>query len=249
MVRALIGHLPHESLIYVGDTARVPYGPKSASTVQKYSLQISRWLIDQGAKAIVVACNTATAHALEMMVDTLEVPVIGVIQPGARAAVAASPNGNIGVIGTRGTVNSGAYKLAIQALSPNAVVHSQACPMLVPLVEEGWVDHPVAREVVREYLRPMQEFAIDTLVLGCTHYPLIAPLIAEEIGGGVRLIDSAEETAKETAALLADDSLLASEEQTAMYRWVASDAPDHFFTLGQRFLGRAISKVEHVGFG
>lgn len=248
VVRALAERLPNESLIYVGDTARVPYGPKSPDTVRRYALEVAGWLVQQGVKAIVVACNTATAHALATLQATQPVPVIGVIEPGARAAVRMSRGGTIGVIGTSGTIASGAYTRALQAIDPSVLVEAVACPLLVPLVEEGWVDHPATRLVLREYLAPFERTRVDTLVLGCTHYPLLAPLLQEQMGPDVRLIDSAEETAAETAQLLEDRQLLRTESAAPTFRCVASDAPDHFLRLGRRFLGDTLTHVEHVAF-
>ena len=251
VVHQLMHQLPHESIIYFGDTARVPYGPKSAETVRRYALQIGEWLVTQGVKVVVVACNTATAHALTALRETLPVPVIGVIEPGARAALEATTGNSVGVIGTAGTIASGAYERALKTISPALNVHTKACPLLVPLVEEGWTDHPATQLVVHEYLEPLLAAGIDTLVLGCTHYPLLASALAHEAGPGVRLIDSALETAAETARLLKTNGWErphASGDAKPKYRFVASDAPDHFLTLGRRFLGDTIDRVEHVTF-
>ena len=243
VAHAIMRRLPAESLVYFGDTARVPYGPKSPDTVRRYSREIAAFLLDQGVKAIVVACNTATAHTLPMLRDSLGVPVIGVVEPGARAAVQATRTGRIGVIATEGTIRSGAYVRAIHQAAPDAVVTALACPLFVPLVEEGWTDHEATRLVAREYLAPVSKAGIDTLVLGCTHYPLIKPLIADVVGPGVRLIDSAEETAADAERMLAEHGIAAS-SSGATYRFVASDDPQQFLALGQRFLGDAIEHVE-----
>ncbi|MGH7537918.1 MAG: glutamate racemase, partial [Gemmatimonadales bacterium] len=186
VARALFENLPRESVIYFGDTARVPYGPKSPETVRRYSAEILAFLLHQGVKAVVVACNTSTAHALDYLRAYAPVPVVGVIEPGARAAVAATASGRIGVIGTAGTVASGAYERAIKALRPDATVVSQACPLFVPLVEEGWFEHPATQLVAREYLLPLERAHVDVLVLGCTHYPLLKPLLAGVLGPAVR---------------------------------------------------------------
>ncbi|HJU89430.1 MAG TPA: glutamate racemase [Gemmatimonadaceae bacterium] len=244
VVRELIRQLPDESIIYFGDTARVPYGPKSPDTVRRYSKEITTFLRDEGVKAVVVACNTATAHALPMLRQELPVPVIGVVEPGARAAVRSSKSGRIGVIGTAGTIASGAYERAIRALAPNACVAARPCPLFVPLVEEGWLDTEATRLIAHEYLEPLEVERIDTLVLGCTHYPLLKPLLAEELGSGVKLIDSAEETAAETARTLATETLRAPKGTRPTRRFVASDAPEQFLRVGQRFLGAAIDRVE-----
>lgn len=245
VVAAIMRTLPDERVVYVGDTARVPYGPKSPETVLRYSRQIAAWLLEQQVKAIVIACNTATAHALEALQREMPVPVIGVVQPGARAAVNTTRNGHIGVIGTTGTINSGAYHRAIAALSETAIVTGTACPLLVPLVEEGWLDHPATRLIAESYLAPMQAAAIDTLVLGCTHYPLLAPIIGEVVGPGVTLVDSAAETALALRDVLEQRSITASGRATALaHRFVATDAPEAFRRVGQRFIGPALDHVE-----
>lgn len=249
VANALMRRLPAESLLYFGDTARVPYGPKSPETVRRYALQIGEWLVDEGVKCIVVACNTATAHALEALQATLPVPVVGVVEPGARAAVRASRVGPIGVIGTSGTIASGAYTKAIEQQSASARVLSAACPLFVPIVEEGWVDHQATRLIAHDYLAPMREAQVDTLVLGCTHYPLLTPVIAAEMGPLVQLIDSAEETAADVEQMLTLRALLrdpADERQKGpTHRFVASDAPQHFLTLGGRFLDVPLAAVEY----
>jgi glutamate racemase len=240
----IIRQLPHESVIYFGDTARVPYGPKSPDTVRRYSREIVSFLRGEGVKAVVVACNTATAHALRSLRDEFDMPIIGVIGPGARAAAAASRRGNIGVIGTVGTIKSGAYERAIRRIAADARITARACPLFVPLVEEGWTDHDATRLVAREYLAPFVVADVDTLVLGCTHYPLLKPLLAGVLGPDVRLIDSAEETAAQTARVLGDAGLLAPATAVSSHRFIASDDPLQFLQLGQRFLGDAIEGVE-----
>jgi glutamate racemase len=248
VAHAIMRQLPSESIVYFGDTARVPYGPKSPETVRRYSREITAFLLEQGVKAIVVACNTATAHALPVLRDELDVPVIGVVEPGARAAVRATRTGHIGVIGTAGTIRSQAYVRAIHAEAPDAQVTALACPLFVPLVEEGWTNHEAAHLIAEEYLHPLVEDQIDTLVLGCTHYPLLKPLIGEIVGRSVRLIDSAEETAIDTRRMLDANGLAASVGEPS-YRFVASDDPQQFLTLGRRFFGGAIERVEVRTFG
>lgn len=240
----IMRQLPNESIVYFGDTARVPYGPKSPDTVCRYSREIAGFLQQQEVKAIVVACNTATAHALPALRDELPIPVIGVVEPGARAAVRASGGGRIGVIGTAGTIRSGAYERAIRALDPDARVTARACPLFVPLVEEGWIDHPVTQQIAREYLRPLVDEEVNTVVLGCTHYPLLKPMLCRELGGSVRLIDSAAETAAEIGRVLREADIHAPEDAEPKHRFVASDDPLQFLQLGQRFLGNAIDSVE-----
>lgn len=243
VAHAIMRQLPRESLIYFGDTARVPYGPKSPDTVRRYSHEIASYLLDQEVKAIVVACNTATAHALPMLEEALDVPVLGVVRPGARAAARATRNGCIGVIGTDGTIRSGAYVRAVEAEAPGARVLALPCPLFVPLVEEGWTDHEATRLVAGEYLEPIVDAGVDTLVLGCTHYPLLKPLIQRVVGPTVHLIDSAEETAADTRRLL-ERLDLASDADSAHHRFIASDDPRQFLALGQRFLGEALHDVE-----
>ena len=244
VVHELVRQLPHESIVYFGDTARVPYGPKSPDTVRRYSREIAGFLQEQGVKNIVIACNTATAHALTTLREDLDMPIVGVVEPGARAAVAATTRGHVGVIGTVGTIKSGAYERAIRAIDPDIRVTARACPLFVPLVEEGWTEHEAARLIAREYLEPLVDARIDTLVLGCTHYPLLKPLLRDVLGPEVRLIDSAEETAAETARTLAGASLCAPPGGEAVYRFVASDDPLQFLQLGQRFLGGTMEGVE-----
>ncbi len=242
----IMRQLPAERIVYFGDTARVPYGPKSPDTVRRYSREITAFLRAQDVKAIVIACNTATAHALTDLRSEVDVPVIGVVEPGARAAVRASRGRHIGVVGTAGTVRSGAYERAIHAIAPDARVTVRACPLFVPLVEEGWIDHPVTRAVAVEYLAPLIEEGVDTLVLGCTHYPLLKPLLCDMVLGKVALIDSAAETAAELGRILRESGIAAAEDvpNAQAHRFVASDDPLQFLQLGQRFLGNAIEGVE-----
>jgi glutamate racemase len=251
VVRELIRQLPRESLIYFGDTARVPYGAKSPETIRTYSREIAGYLTSQGVKAVVVACNTATAHALPMLASELAAPVIGVVAPGARAAVAATRGAGIGVIGTAGTIASGAYEQAIHAVSPSTRVVAQACPLFVPLVEEGWLDTEATTLIARQYLAPIAAAGVDTLVLGCTHYPLLSPVIGAIVGESVRLIDSAHATAAATRTAIEDAGLPrpAGEVSAAQYRFIVSDAPDQFLRAAQRFLGSSIERVETRTFG
>jgi glutamate racemase len=249
VAREIMRQLPSESIVYFGDTARVPYGPKSPDTVRRYSHEIAEFLRAEGVKAIVIACNTATAHALPMLRAEQPLPVVGVVEPGARAAVAATSGGPVGVIGTMGTIRSGAYARAIHALRDDVEVISQPCPLLVPFVEEGWLTHEATRIVAHEYLDGLRDRHVDTLVLGCTHYPLLKTLIGEVVGRPVRLIDSAEETAAEIGRVLAEQGLSAPAGTTPHHRFVASDAPDHFSRMAERFLGTPLERVETVTLG
>jgi len=246
VARALFDRLPRDSTVYFGDTARVPYGPKSPATVRRYSLEILHWLLAQRVKAVVIACNTSTAHALDALRSASPVPVIGVIEPGARAAVRAAPQGPIGVIGTAGTIASGAYERAIHALAPAVPVAGRACPLFVPLVEEGWFEHPATELVAREYLAPLDAAGIRALVLGCTHYPLLKPLLGRVLGGEVTLIDSAAEVAEAVATELERLGLLAPPDAVPTHRFAVSDDPERFRSVGARFLGDRLGVAETV---
>jgi len=248
VMHALMERLPKESLIYFGDTARVPYGPKSSETVTRFSIENVDLLTRYDVKAVVVACNTATARALPELRRRFDLPIVGVVGPGARAGAAATRTGHVGVIGTVGTVASGAYETSLKAIRADLAVISRACPLFVPLAEEGLIDHPATRLIAAEYLSPFGDDGIDTLILGCTHYPLLKGVIGEVMGEGVRLIDSAEETARETADLLAAKGL-ARQDGKPSYRYLVSDLPEQFLRVGQRFLGGRIGSVEVVTAG
>jgi glutamate racemase len=249
VARAIYERLPGESTIYFGDTARVPYGPKSPETVKRYSLEILHWLLGQGVKAVVIACNTSTAHALDALQAESPVPVIGVIEPGARAAVGATQRGPIGVIGTAGTIASNAYARAIRKARPEAAVEQRACPLFVPLVEEGWFEHPAAELIAAEYLDPLKRCAVDVLVLGCTHYPLLKPLLQRIMGPATRLIDSGEETAAAVQSALRATGLDAPAGAAPYHRFVVSDDEARFRQVGSRFIGERLGKAEVVPLG
>ena len=249
VVRELSRQLPHESIVYFGDTARVPWGNKSPETVRRYSREILDLLLGRDVKMVVVACNTASAHALDDLEKVASVPVLGVIAPGARAAVAASRRGPIGVIGTTGTIRSGAYERAIRALAPGARVIQKACPLFVPLVEEGWLEGDASRLVAHQYLDELRSDGIDALVLGCTHDPLLKPLIGAVMGKGIALIDSAEETAKAVAQELETSSIAAPREAGGRTHNNVSDAPDQFERVGAKFLGAPVADVETLSLG
>jgi glutamate racemase len=249
VARAIYERLPAESTIYFGDTARVPYGPKSPETVTRYSLEILHWLLEQRVKAVVVACNTSTAHALRALQEATPVPVLGVIKPGARAAIAEGAEGPVGVIGTAGTIASDAYKRAIHALAPGLTVVQRACPLFVPLVEEGWFDHPAAELIAADYLRALREACVRSLVLGCTHYPLLKPLLQRVMGPEVRLIDSGQATAAALDSILADKSLAAPPNSKAHHRFVVSDDEARFRQVGARFIGERLGRAEVLSLG
>jgi len=243
-VRELFRTLPSESVIYFGDTARLPYGSKSRETVTRFALEIGAFLVRQNVKCLLVACNTASSYALETLQKRLDIPVVGVIEPAARAAVSASPHGRIGVMGTLGTVGSGAYPAAIARRAAGAAVISRACPLFVPLIEEGWTDHAVTRAVAEEYLIELRAGHLESLILGCTHYPLIAPMIAELMGPAVQLVDSGAEAARDLARLLAERGQLASGPPD--HHFYVSDEPRNFKHIAQSFLGRELPPVTVV---
>lgn len=246
VARAVQKLLPHESTIYLGDTARLPYGTKSPETVRRYAREIADWLLSQHVKAIVIACNTATAHALDDLRSFSPVPVIGVIEPGARAAAAATRSGRIGVIGTQGTIRSGAYRRALMAARPALELVETPCPLLVPFVEEGWFAHPATRLIAEDYLGPARQQNVDTLVLGCTHYPMLTPLIAQVMGRDVVLIDSGEQTAEELASVLRTAGLAAPVGSNATHRWAATDDVARFAQVGAVFMGMVPAPVEMI---
>jgi glutamate racemase len=249
VARAIYERLPYESTIYFGDTARVPYGPKSPDTVRRYSLEILHWLLDQGVKAVVIACNTSTAHALRALQEATPVPVLGVIKPGARAAIAAGGGGPVGVIGTAGTIASDAYNRAIQALSPGLPVIQRACPLFVPFVEEGWFDHPAIELVAADYLGELRQACVRSLVLGCTHYPLLKPLLQRVMGPEVKLIDSGQATAAALETILTEKALQVPDRSEAHHRFVVSDDEARFRQVGARFIGERLGQAEVVPLG
>ncbi len=246
VLRAIHRRLPHESTIYLGDTARVPYGPKSPETVRRYAREAADFLLDLDVKALVIACNTATARAAREVAERVPAPVVGVIEPGARAAATRSARGVIGVIGTQGTVESGSYQAAIRAVRPEAEVHAAACPLFVALAEEGWTDGEVARLTAVRYLEPLLARGIDTLVLGCTHYPLLRALLARVVGPDVALVDSAEATAAALADRLGAEGLLSPARHRPEARHYVTDDADRFRLLAGRFLGSPIEHLEGV---
>lgn len=247
VVRALVSAMPSESMVYLGDTARLPYGNKSKTTVTRLSLEALRFLEHFGIKILVVACNSASALALSALEDEASVPVLGVVEAGAARAVETSRGMNIGVIGTRATVSSRCYEDAIGRRRPGARVTSAACPLFVPLVEEGWIDHPVTRQIAEEYLAPLKAQAVDTVILGCTHYPLLGDVIRGVLGDEVVLIDSGDAVAAEVGAKLAELGIEAPAAGEPRRRFFVSDQADRFHQEGRRFLGDSvIGTVEAV---
>ena len=240
--------LPLEDIIYFGDTAHVPYGTKSKETITRFSIDNVRFLKNFDVKIVIVACNTASSLSLDAMKESFSLPIIGVIEPGARAALAATKNGKIGVIGTKATIGSGSYEAGVKRLDSKVKVYSEACPLFVPLVEEGWLSGEIVEEVARTYLEGLKVFGIDTLILGCTHYPLLTKVIQETMGPGVKLVNSAEETAKEAKKLLLETKLFnPGNKKSSGLRFYVSDEPEPFRVLGERFLGQSIHSVAKVG--
>ena len=243
VVRALRELLPNESIFYLGDTARVPYGGKSAQTVERYSLEITKLLLEENCKTIVVACNTASALALPKLEASTPVTVTGVIRPGAAAAVATTRNGHVGVIGTRATIKSAAYERAIRALDEKVQVSARACPLFVPLIEEGWLKGEITDRVVRQYLEPLVEDGIDTLVLGCTHYPLLREAIGRFLGDAVTLVDSAQNCAIAVRDLLEAENLRAAPGAEGTLEVALTDRPDSFLEVAREALHLDIGTV------
>jgi len=236
--------LPWEDIIYFGDTGRVPYGSRSRETIIKYALQDMRFLADHSIDAVLVACGTVSSNALEVLREEYpEIPIIGVIDAGARAALKATKNKRIGISGTPSTIASGAYEKAVRRLDPTVEVFSAACPLFVPLVEEGWLDREATKMVVKEYLTPLKMAGIDTLVLGCTHYPLLSKVIGEFLGPEVKLVDSASACAAELESILKEKSLLRS-EGSGSETFFVTDGAAKFSETGSRFLGRDLQAIK-----
>lgn len=245
VVKELFRQLPHEDIIYFGDTARVPYGIKSKETVIRFSIENILFLLKHEVKFICVACNTVSSVALPEIKSHFKVPIVGVITPGAREAVYATQNKHVGVIGTKGTIKSRAYENEIYQLDPKVRVTAAACPLFVPFVEEGWLDGNVVKAVVKHYLQPLKRAGVDTLILGCTHYPLLKKLIQDEMGKNVTLIDSAKQVAIEVNNILANEGLL-HEKGKGKHKFFVSDNPEWFSGLAERFLGRPVKDVRKV---
>lgn len=246
IVRELWRRLPSESVIYFGDTARVPYGHKAPATIRRYAREASAFLLAHDVKMIVIACNTATAHAVDELCRTVDVPIVGVIEPGARTAVQATQSGRIGVVGTNGTVKSGAYDRAIRHHLPRARVYAQPCPLFVPLVEEGWAEHQATRLVAEDYLRPLQETDIDVLIMGCTHYPLLRSTLAAVLGPVITLVDSAAETASDVHEILTRNRALRGDDDPPEHAFFVSDSPIRFREISRIFLGDGMVEVAEI---
>lgn len=247
--RAIERRLPTESLIYLGDTARIPYGVRSAATIERYALECSRFVQSKGVKAIVIACNTASALAANYLRTRCSVPVLGVIRPGSRRAVEQTINGHIGVIATEATIASGAYERAMLAIRGGLKVTSQACPLFVPLAEEGWLNHQVTFQVAEEYLAELRSSRVDTVVLGCTHYPILRPVIERTLGDRITYVDSGEAVAETLATLLQDTGLACASEHQRTEEFYVTDSANRFRRVAELFLGRPLESVETVELG
>jgi len=246
VLKEIMEYVPTESLVYFGDCGRVPYGTKSRETVMKYTLQDIRFLLNQDIKMIVIACNTASSYGYELAKNSFDIPIIEVIQPGATAAVKATKNKKIGVIGTPGTINSGVYEKAINKIDSSIEIYSKACPLFVQLAEEGWWDNDIAVRIAEEYLNPLKGVGIDTLVLGCTHYPLLQKAISKVMGDGVKLVNSGMEVAKAVKKLIEEKDIGRDNKISPVYRYYTSDSVEKFEQFGSAFLGREINSAEKV---
>ena len=246
VVKSVARLMPNENIVYFGDTARVPYGSKSNETVIEYSIQAANFLLRKNIKLLVVACNTASAVALKELRKFLTIPVIGMIEPGAKMALQESRKGNVGVIGTRATINNKAYAHELKKLNPKVKVFEQACPLFVPLAEEGWLDHKVTERVAKEYLSVMRDKKIDSLILGCTHYPILSDVIQKVVGKNVKLIDSGSPAAYLVQDYLNGRQLRNLSVHHGQAEFYVSDVPVKFKEIAERFLGRKISHLHKV---
>jgi len=246
VANAIKEKLPNENIVYLGDTARVPYGNKSTFLVTGYATQITNFLLGENAKLIVVACNTASALALPALQSKYQVPILGVIIPGSQAAVHATRNKHVGVIGTIATINSNAYNKVLNEIESSIQITAQACPLFVPLVEEGWLNGPVPSEITASYLKSINVANVDTLILGCTHYPLLKPMIRDHVNDNTVLIDSAETVAKETATILLEKKMSADSSNKGLLKCFVTDSPIQFESIAKRFLGYSLDNVQTV---
>lgn len=246
VAREIIRFLPHEEIKYLGDTARVPYGTKSSNTVIRYAQSNVRFLLSEGIDILVIACNTASAYSLEILRNNVDIPVIGVIGPGVKKALETTSNRKIGIIGTPSTISSMAYQKEIAKIDERIKVYTRSCPMFVPLAEEGWCEGDIAFSIASRYLENIKSEGIDTLILGCTHYPLLKKTIGSVLGNGIRLVDSAEETAKEVVSVMKKSSLMTSSEDKGRKVFYLTDNSDTFINIASRFLGEEISNVQLV---
>jgi glutamate racemase len=249
VLKEIIKELPDEDTIYLGDTARVPYGIRSPETVTRYSFENTKFLFSKNIKLLVVACNTASSVSLEAIKSSISIPVVGVIEPGVKAAMKATRNKKVGVIGTEATIKSNAYTKAIKSIDKDIEVFGLACPLFVPLVEEGWTDGNIVTLIIERYLKEMKNNSIDTLVLGCTHYPLLKRVISLVIGENVQLIDSAIEVAQEIKAILEIIDLKRQQTGETLREFYVTDSPERFVMVGERFLDNKIEHIEKIAVG
>lgn len=246
VAKEIMRQLPNEKIIYLGDTARCPYGPRPLKEVKKFTWELTTFLLEKNIKMLVIACNTATAAVLDDIRAELKIPVLGVIYPGARAAIKRTKNYRVGIIGTVGTVKSGAYEKALKALNSRLFVTSQACPKFVPLVESGEYDGEIAERIVNEALAPLLNQKLDTLILGCTHYPLLEPLIQKVMGDRVQVISSGDETAREISAILQYNSILETDETEPEHEFYTTGSRYIFSKIASQWLGMPINNVKKI---
>ncbi len=242
VVKQLMQELPNEDIVYYGDTARVPYGSKSKESIIRFSFENTEVLLQEKVKMIVIACNTSTSYALVPLQRTYDLPIIGVIQPGAQQAVRTTKSYRVGIIATSATINSQAYTKAVLDFSPTAKVFSQACPLFVPLVEQGWLNNDITEQIAEKYLTSLTKNKIDTLILGCTHYPLLKTVIQKVLGKSVTLIDSAQAVTREVKEVLASRGSFATHKRRGKYKFLITDKPQDFKKIAEKFLGPKLSK-------
>ncbi|EGT5044348.1 glutamate racemase [Clostridioides difficile] len=246
VLKEIMKILPNEDIIYFGDTARIPYGSRSKETIIKYTFQAINFLKTKGVKAIVIACNTATARSLKEAQEKYDIPIIGVIEAGARTAVTSTKNKIVGIIGTEGTISSKAYNLEISKIDESIEIVNKACPLFVPIVEEGWANTEVAKLTAKIYLQELKEKNIDSLVLGCTHYPILKRTIGEEVGEHIKLVNPAKETAKDLKKILEVQNIINNTEIHGTYQYYVSDIPEKFSDIAREFLKKKIDKIQKV---
>ncbi len=248
VVKEVFKALPYEEIVYLGDTARVPYGTKSIETIKCFSIENVKFLMRFNVKLIVVACNTSSSIALPILRNTFKIPIVGVIKPGVKKALSITKTGKIGVIGTPATIKSRAYENEIRRASRNIKVFSETCPLFVPLAEEGWVNGSITSEIAKKYLAPLSKKRIDTLVLGCTHYPLLKSVISRAVGKNVKIVDSASSVADEARGILQNKGILASTSKKPKHSFFATDEVEQFVKLGEKFLDRKIKRVKRADY-
>ena len=248
VVKQMFKKLPNEEIVYLGDTARVPYGTKSPETIKRFAVENADFLMNFKVKLIVVACNTASSASLDVLREKFNIPIVGVIKPGAEKAVQITRNNKIGIIGTYTTVKSKAYEREIRHFSKDTEVASKACPLFVPLVEEGWLKEDITVSIVKQYLKPLIVKKIDTLILGCTHYPLLKPVISKVAGKDVKIVDSASSVADEVHYILMSFGALRESNRRPRHRFFATDAVEHFVRVGEKFLGSKIHRAERANY-